>query len=81
VPYSEGMARRADELPNDPVLVLIDDDEPTMTFDDWLTSLALATGAILLPRSKSHSTGCSAPRSAECPGGLSSGKPGCSATT
>ncbi|MCA1705627.1 MAG: hypothetical protein LC808_21155 [Actinobacteria bacterium] len=35
------MARRADELPNDPVLVLIDDEEPTMTFDDWLTSLTL----------------------------------------
>ena len=35
------MARRADELPNDPVLVLIDDDEPSTTFDDWLTSLTL----------------------------------------
>ncbi|MDQ3354843.1 MAG: hypothetical protein M3507_10290 [Actinomycetota bacterium] len=35
------MARRADELPNDPVLVLIDDDKPTMTFDDWLTGLTL----------------------------------------
>jgi len=33
------MARRADELPNDPVLVLIDDDEPSTTLDDWLTSL------------------------------------------
>jgi len=28
-------------LPNDPVLVLIDDDEPTMTFDNWLGSLTL----------------------------------------
>lgn len=37
----EGVARRADELPNDPVLVLIDDGEPTMTFDEWLTSLTL----------------------------------------
>lgn len=35
------MARRADELPNDPLLVLIDDDEPGTTFDDWLTSLTL----------------------------------------
>ncbi len=35
------MARRADELPNDPVLVLIDDDEPTTTFDHWLDSLTL----------------------------------------
>ncbi len=35
------MVRRADELPNDPVLVLIDDDEPTMSFDDWLSSLTL----------------------------------------
>ena len=35
------MARRADELPADPVLVLIDDDEPSTTFDDWLTSLTL----------------------------------------
>lgn len=35
------MARRANDSPNDPVLVLIDDEEPTMTFGDWLTSLAL----------------------------------------
>ncbi len=28
-------------MPNDPVLVLIDDDEPTMSFDDWLSSLTL----------------------------------------
>jgi hypothetical protein len=35
------VARRADEFPNDPVLVLIDDDKPTMTFDDWLASLTL----------------------------------------
>lgn len=35
------MARRADELPDDPVLVLIDEDEPTMSFDDWLASLTL----------------------------------------
>lgn len=35
------MARRADDLPNDPVLVLIDEDEPAMSFDDWLASLTL----------------------------------------
>lgn len=35
------MARRADELPDDPVIVLIKDEEPTMTFDEWLTTLAL----------------------------------------
>ena len=34
------MARRADEVPEDPVLVLIGDDEPTMTFDEWLAGLA-----------------------------------------
>lgn len=34
------MARRADDLPHDPVLVLIDDDESRMTFREWL---ALAT--------------------------------------
>ena len=34
------MARRADDLPNDPVLVVVDDEEPTMTFDDWLALLA-----------------------------------------
>ncbi len=35
------MARRADDLPDDPVLVLIDEDEPTVSFDDWLASLTL----------------------------------------
>ncbi|HUR24371.1 MAG TPA: hypothetical protein VMZ73_10920 [Acidimicrobiales bacterium] len=34
------MARRAEDLPEDPVLVLIEDDEPTMTFDEWLALLA-----------------------------------------
>jgi len=34
------MVRRADDLPNDPVLVVVDDEEPTMTFDDWLALLA-----------------------------------------
>ena len=34
------MARRADDIPNDPILVLIDDEEPTKTFDDWLALVA-----------------------------------------
>ena len=34
------MARRADDIPNDPVLVVIDDEEPTLTFDNWLALLA-----------------------------------------
>lgn len=33
------MARRAEDIPNDPVLVLIDDGEPEMTFDEWLELL------------------------------------------
>lgn len=35
------MARRADELPEDPVVVVIEDEEPTMTFDEWLAIVAL----------------------------------------
>jgi len=35
------VARRADELPDDPVIVLIKDEELTMTFDEWLATLAL----------------------------------------
>jgi hypothetical protein len=38
--YSWSMARPADDLPNDPLLVVVDDEEPTMTFDDWLALLA-----------------------------------------
>ena len=35
------MARRAEEIPNDPVLVLIEDGEPDLTtFDEWLATLA-----------------------------------------
>lgn len=34
------MARRAEQLPNDPVLVVIDDDEPTLNFDEWLDLIA-----------------------------------------
>lgn len=34
------MARGADDLPEDPVLVLIEDDEPTMTFDEWIATFA-----------------------------------------
>ncbi|MGQ0431874.1 MAG: hypothetical protein ACT452_05640 [Microthrixaceae bacterium] len=32
------MASRAENF--DPVIVLIEDDEPTMTFDEWLARLA-----------------------------------------
>lgn len=31
-----GMARRAEDLPDDPVLVLVDDGEPAMSFEEWL---------------------------------------------
>lgn len=34
------MARRAEHLSNDPVLVVIDEDEPTLSFDAWLALLA-----------------------------------------
>lgn len=35
--YACAMVRRADEFPDDPVIVLIkDDDEPAMSFDEWL---------------------------------------------
>jgi len=40
ISYAWAMARRADDIPNDPVLVVIDDEEPTLTFDDWLALLA-----------------------------------------
>jgi hypothetical protein len=40
-PYPEDMARRAEEIPDDPVLVLIEDGEPDLTtFDEWLATLA-----------------------------------------
>ena len=40
-PYPEDMARRAEEIPEDPVLVLIKDGEPDLTtFDEWLATLA-----------------------------------------
>lgn len=35
-----GMARRAEDLPNDPVLVIIDEEEPMMTTEEWLALLA-----------------------------------------
>jgi hypothetical protein len=34
------MARRVEDLPNDPVLVPIEDEEPTLSFDEWLALLA-----------------------------------------
>lgn len=34
------MARRVEDLPNDPVLVLIEDEEPMLSFDEWLALLA-----------------------------------------
>lgn len=34
------MVRPAERFENDPVIVLIEDDEPTMTFDEWLDLLA-----------------------------------------
>lgn len=40
ISYAGGMARRADDIPNDPVIVLIDEDEPVGTFDDWLALLS-----------------------------------------
>ena len=40
-PYPEDMARRAEDIPDDPVLVLIEDGEPDLlTFDGWLATLA-----------------------------------------
>ena len=30
------MVRRAEDAPEDPVLVVIEDEEPTLTFDQWL---------------------------------------------
>ncbi len=35
------MVRSADGLPNDPLIVLLDDDEPTGTLDEWLANLTL----------------------------------------
>jgi hypothetical protein len=34
------MAHRAQDLPDDPVLVVIDDAEPLQSFDEWLALLA-----------------------------------------
>ncbi len=33
------MARRLEDLPDDPVLVVIDEHQPVGTFDDWLALL------------------------------------------
>lgn len=34
------MARRADDLPDDPVLVVIDEELPSVTFNEWLALAA-----------------------------------------
>lgn len=34
------MARRADDLPDDPVLVVIDEERPSVTFEEWLALAA-----------------------------------------
>lgn len=34
------MARRPDDVPVDPVIVVIEEPEPTMTFDEWLALVA-----------------------------------------
>jgi hypothetical protein len=33
------MARRLEDLPDDPVLALIDDEDPSLSFDEWLALL------------------------------------------
>ena len=38
-PYTGHVARRAEDLANDPVLVLIEDDGPDLTVEEWLASL------------------------------------------
>ena len=37
--YTVPVARRAEDLTNDPVLVLIEGDEPELTTEEWLASL------------------------------------------
>ena len=40
-PYPEDMAHRAEDIPDYPVLVLIEDGETDlMTFEEWLATLA-----------------------------------------
>ena len=34
------MARRIEDLPADPVLILIEDEEAALTFDEWLALIA-----------------------------------------
>ena len=38
-PYTVPMARRVEDLTNDPVLVLIEGDEPKLTTEEWLALL------------------------------------------
>lgn len=39
VPYAWRMARRLEDRPDDPVLVVIEDEDLAETFDDWLAVL------------------------------------------
>lgn len=38
--YAGPMARPAEHFESDPVIVLIEDEEPTMTFEEWLDLVA-----------------------------------------
>lgn len=40
ISYAGVMARRADDISSDPIIVVIDEEEPVLTFDDWLALLA-----------------------------------------
>lgn len=38
-PYTSDVARRTEDLSNDSVLVLIEDDDPEMTINEWFALL------------------------------------------